>query len=89
MRSRKSVTSSKNVAELDRVHRSEARSRSEIVNEALRWYFRRIPIETATPEEEAAIEEGRAAIACSDYVSFERLVHDLEADHRQAGAKTT
>ena len=77
MSSRKTVTislSEETIAELDRVCTSEDRSRSEIVDEALRWYFRRIPIETPTPEEVAAIEEGRAAIERGDYVSFEQPV---------------
>jgi predicted transcriptional regulator len=92
MRSRKAVTlslSEEILAELDRVRTSEARSRSAIVDEALRWYFRRIPVETATPEELAAIEEGRAAIERGDSVSFEQLLHDLDLDRRQTGAKAT
>jgi predicted transcriptional regulator len=92
MSSRKTVTislSEEMIAELDRVRTSEDRSRSEIVDEALRWYSRRIPVETPTPEEVAAIEEGRAAIKRGEYVSFEQLVHDLDLDRRQAGAKAT
>jgi predicted transcriptional regulator len=92
MSSRRSVTislSEETIAELDRVRESGDRTRSEIVSEALRWYFRRIPVETPTPEEQAAIEAGRAAIARGEYVSFEQLVHDLDADHRQTRPKTT
>ncbi len=92
MSSRKTVTislSEETIAELDRVRTSEDRSRSEIVDEALRWYFRRIPIETPTAAEVAAIEEGRAAIERGDSVSFEQLLHDLDLDRRQTGAKAT
>jgi predicted transcriptional regulator len=91
MSSRKTVTislSEEMIAELDRVRTSEDRSRSEIVNEALRWYFRRIPLETPTPEEVAAIEEGRAAIERGDSVSFEQLLHDLEENLQPGRIKT-
>jgi predicted transcriptional regulator len=92
MSSRKAVTvslSEEIIAELDRARTSRNRSRSEIVREALRWYFRSIPVETPTDEEVATIEEGRAAIERGDYVSFEQLLHDLDLDRRRAGAETT
>ncbi len=92
MSSRKTVTislSEEIIAELDRVRTREDRSRSEIVDEALRWYFRRIPVETPTPAEVAAIEAGRAAIGRGNSVSFEQLLHDLDPDRRQTGAKAT
>ncbi len=92
MSSRKTITlslSEEMIAELNHVRTSENRSRSEIVDEALRWYFRRIPVETPRPAEAAAIEQGRAAIERGDSVSFEQLLHDLDPDRRQAGAKAT
>jgi predicted transcriptional regulator len=92
MSSRKAVTvslSEEIIAELDRARTSRNRSRSEIVGEALRWYFRSIPVETPTDEEMAAIEEGRDAIERGDYVSFEQLLHDLDLDGRRPGAETT
>jgi predicted transcriptional regulator len=92
MSSRKPVTislSEEMIVELDRVRTSRDRSRSEIVDEALRWYFRSIPVETPTPEELAAMEEGCAAIERGDYVSFEQLLHDLDVDRRQTGAEAT
>ena len=92
MSSRKPVTislSEEMIVELDRVRTSRDRSRSEIVDEALRWYFRSIPVETPTPEELAAMEEGRAAIERGDYVSFEQLLHDLDVDRRKTGAEAT
>jgi predicted transcriptional regulator len=92
MSSRKTVSislSEEMIAELDRVRTSEDRSRYEVVDEALRWYFRRVPLETPTPAEAAAIAEGRAAIERGDCVSFEQLLHDLDPDRRQAGAAAT
>ncbi len=77
------------IAELDRVRMSRNRSRSEIVSEALRWYFRCIPVEAPTEEEAAAIEEGCAAIERGDYVTFEQLLHDLDLDRRQTGTEAT
>jgi metal-responsive CopG/Arc/MetJ family transcriptional regulator len=44
------------IAELDRARMGRNRSRSEIVAEALCWYFQSIPVETPTDEEVAAIE---------------------------------
>jgi mRNA-degrading endonuclease RelE of RelBE toxin-antitoxin system/predicted transcriptional regulator len=50
------------IAELDRARMGRNRSRSEIVAEALCWYFQSTTVETPTDEEVAAIEGGRAAI---------------------------
>lgn len=77
------------IVELDRARAREERSRSEIVRDALRWYFRRVPVENPTSSELEAIEEGRAAVERGDYVTFGQLLHDLDADCRQPGAKTT
>ena len=63
-------------AECKRDHRT----RSELVREALRTYFsvRRIPLVEATPQELAAIDEGRRAVARGEYVTLETLLHELD-----------
>ena len=65
------------------------RSRSEVVQDALRWYLRvqELPVDEATPEEIEAIEAGRAELARGDFVTFEEIKHDLETDLRQARTK--
>jgi predicted transcriptional regulator len=57
-------------------------SRSALIEDALRWYLRvqDLPWEEATPEEIEAIERGRAEIARGEFVSFEEIKRELEAD---------
>ena len=57
-------------------------SRSALVEDALRWYLRvqDLPWDEATPEEIEAIERGRAEIARGEFVTFEEVKRDLEAD---------
>jgi predicted transcriptional regulator len=61
---------------------TQERARSALVEDALRWYLRiqQLPCEEATPEEIAAIERGRAEIARGEFVTFEKIKRDLEAD---------
>jgi predicted transcriptional regulator len=69
---------------------SQAGTRSALVEDALRWYLRvqALPCEEATPEEIAAIERGRADIARGEFVSFEEIKRELEADLLEERAKT-
>ena len=55
------------------------RSRSAIVNDALRLYFRlrRIGTEEPTPEEREAIVEGKRAYAQGDYVTLDEWRHAI------------
>ena len=59
--------------ELDKKRRSEHRTRSELVREALRAYLALPagPQEPALPDELEAIREGRAELARGEYVMFE------------------
>jgi metal-responsive CopG/Arc/MetJ family transcriptional regulator len=63
-------------------HAQEWTPRSALVDDALRWYLRveELPCEEATPEEIKAIERGRAEIARGEFVTFEEIKRDLEAD---------
>ena len=66
----------------DEVARTQARTRSALVEDALRWYLRiqELPCDEATREEIEAIERGRAEIARGEFVTFEAIKRDLEAD---------
>jgi predicted transcriptional regulator len=66
----------------DRVALRQESSRSAVVEDALRWYLRiqEFPCEEATPEEIEAIERGRAEVARGEFVTFEEIKRDLEAD---------
>jgi predicted transcriptional regulator len=66
----------------DEVALTQERARSALVEDALRWYLRiqELPCEEATPEEIAAIERGRAEISRGEFVTFEEIKRDLEAD---------
>lgn len=58
------------------------RSRAALVEDALRWYLRvqDLAWDEASPEELEGIERGRAEIARGEFVSFEEIKRDLEAD---------
>jgi predicted transcriptional regulator len=66
----------------DEVALTQERACSALVEDALRWYLRiqELPCEEATPEEIAAIERGRAEISRGEFVTFEEIKRDLEAD---------
>jgi len=66
----------------DQVAHTQESTRSALVEDALRWYLRvqELPCEEATPEEIEAIERGRAEIARGEFVTFEEIKRDLEAD---------
>lgn len=75
--------------EFESVRRSENRTRSELVREALRSYFeRRVAVVEPTRGETAAIRNGRAEIKRGEYVTFEQLRHEMESVHRKPGRKS-
>jgi metal-responsive CopG/Arc/MetJ family transcriptional regulator len=77
------------VKEFEKVRKAENRTRSELIREALRLYFsKRVPEVTASKAELAAIRSGRAQIKRGEYVTLDRLLHDLEPAHRKARRKT-
>ena len=77
--------------EFYRVRLAENRTRSELMREALRTYWRtfysRFPIETPSKRELAAIRRGRAEIQKGQYVTLEQLKHELATQNRTARAK--
>lgn len=64
-------------------------SRSALVEDALRWYLRvqDLAWDEASPEEIDAVERGRAEIARGEFVTFEEVKRDLEADLLEQRAK--
>jgi predicted transcriptional regulator len=66
----------------DEVAHTQESTRSALVEDALRWYLRvqELPCEEVTAEEVGAIERGRAEIARGEFVTFEEIKRDLEAD---------
>jgi predicted transcriptional regulator len=70
------------VGAADELATSRACSRSALVEDALRWYLRvqDLAWDEASPEEIEAIERGRAEIARGEFVTFEEIKRDLEAD---------
>jgi predicted transcriptional regulator len=66
----------------DELAAARACSRSALVEDALKWYLRvrDLAWDEASPEEIEAIERGRAEIARGEFVTFEEIRRDLEAD---------
>jgi predicted transcriptional regulator len=77
------------VGAADGVAAERACSRSALVEDALRWYLRvqELPWDEASPEEIEAIERGRAEHARGEFVTFEEIKRDLEADLLEQRAK--
>ncbi len=75
--------------EVERASKTEHRTRSELIREALRHYLfaRRAPVVAASAEELEAIERGRAEIDRGDYVTLDKLEHDLAAQDREKRTK--
>ncbi len=74
--------------EVERIRKAEHRSRSELLREALRAYFlRRFPEVTATKAELRALEQGRKAMGRGEYMTYEELIHALDAPRRQTRRK--
>ena len=77
------------VKEFEKVRKAENRTRSELIREALRLSFaKRVPEVTASKAELAVIRSGRAQIKRGEYVTLDKLLHDLETAHRKASRKT-
>lgn len=85
--------------ELERVRKSEHRTRSELVREALRTYIRRadhealqariaqLSEEEATADEIEAIREGQAEFRKGKHVTATQLRHDVQRPRSQPRAK--
>ena len=70
------------VGAADELAAARACSRSAGVEDALRWYLRvqDLAWDEASPEELDAIEHARAEIARGEFVTFEEIKRELEAD---------
>jgi Arc/MetJ-type ribon-helix-helix transcriptional regulator len=76
------------IKELEKVRRSESRTRSELVREALRRYFEsRYRVLEPSASELVAINQGRAAFTRGDSQSGDQFFHDLESTNRRTRAK--
>ncbi len=74
--------------QMERVQKEENRTRSELLREAWRQYFEsRYPVYTASKAELTAIRKGRAEIKRGDFVTLEKLLHDLDTARSQASRK--
>ena len=98
MRTRQAMTISlppEMMKQVERVRKTEHRSRSEVMREALRLYFNsglaariaRLPVYTPTAAERRAIEKGRAEMARGEYVTVDELFQDLDSRRGKARAK--
>ena len=58
------------------------RSRSQLIRDALEWHLhvQDLPVEEPTPEERAALAEGRAQHARGDFVTLDEIRRELAAD---------
>jgi CopG family transcriptional regulator/antitoxin EndoAI len=78
MRTRQTITISlppEMAKQVEQTMRTEHRTRSELVREALRTYIsiRQFPEETPTAAELRAVHRGRAAYESGDYVTLDEL----------------
>jgi len=90
MRTRQTITISlppEMLKQVEKTMRSEHRTRSELVREALRTYVsvRRFAEEVPTPAELRAIRRGRAAYERGDYITLDEL-RKQEMGRRPRGA---
>lgn len=89
MRTRSTVTISlppDMMRQFEKVRKAEQRNKSELVREALRVYFSRIPTVTATAGELRAIARGRAELARGEFVRLDQL-DAMGRPHRQVRRK--
>lgn len=79
------------IQEVERVRKTEHRTRSELIREALRAYFnarQTFPSYTPTAAELRAIEKGRAAMRRGQYYTLDEFrTWLLGATGKKAGAK--
>jgi predicted transcriptional regulator len=73
--------------QVERVSRTESRTQSELVREALRRYFTGFPVVAASPAELKAIARGRAEFQRGEYVTLGQLLDGLGTPRRKVGAK--
>ena len=93
MRTRATMTISlprEMIREVERIRKTEHRTRSELVREALRVYLNRVrtlPVYTPTPRELLEIEKGRAEMRRGELLTIDELFRDLAGRRRKARPK--
>lgn len=76
------------VKQMARVQKEEKRTRSELLREAWRRYFKsRFRAVTPTKAELAAIRKGRAEIKSGNFVILQQLLRDLDTPYSRARPK--
>jgi len=76
------------VQQMERVQKEENRTRSELLREAWRQYFdARYGDYVPTRAEVAAIRKGREAIKRGEFVTLEKLLHEMDNPRRKARTK--
>jgi hypothetical protein len=75
--------------QVEKAMKTEHRTRSELVREALRTYisFRVLPQESPTSSELRAIRRGEAAYRRGDYISLDEYFCELDRRPRRARKK--
>jgi metal-responsive CopG/Arc/MetJ family transcriptional regulator len=90
MRTRQTMTVSlppAMVRQVEQVRKVEHRTRSELIREALRTYFR-FRVVAASRSELEAMRLGRAEMRRGEYVSLDQLLHAVDNPRRKTGRKT-
>ncbi len=94
MRTRQTMTISlppAMVSAVEKVCKTEHRTRSELIREALRVYFARIqslPVYTPTRRELRAIEQGREEMRRGQVLTLDELFRNLAGPRGKARAKS-
>lgn len=93
MRTRQTMTISlppAMVGEVERVRKTENRTRSELVREALRVYFNRarnLPVYVPTRRELDELEKGRQEMRRGEFLTVDELFRHLESPRPKARSK--
>ena len=94
MRTRATMTISlprQMIEEVERVRKTEHRTRSELIREALRVYMSRarsFPVYTPTPRELREIGKGRAEMKRGEFCTIDELFSSLAGHRRKTRAKS-
>ena len=70
------------------VRKREHRTRSELVREALRTYFARLPVVEVSSTEKKALRRGRGEFKRGEYVELDQLLYAVGPRHRSISRKT-
>ncbi len=75
--------------QIERATKVENRTRSELIREAVRFYFNRaFPVVKPTAAQLRAIRRGRAEHARGEFVTLDELLHELGTSRRSLRKKT-